>query len=178
MPIIDAVLFDRDHTITIDDPPYNGDPDKVRPVPGAAAAVRRLRDAGIPVGVVSNQAGIGLGLITVEQVEAVNARVDELVGPFDTWQYCPHAPVDECSCRKPAPGLVLRAADALGVQPQNVVVIGDTVMDVGAAEAARAAGILIPTERTLPGEIAGAGRWFADLGRAVEWVLIQREQAA
>lgn len=174
MPAIDAVLFDRDHTITIDDPPFNGDPDKVVPVPGAPQAVARLRARGIPVGVVTNQSGIARGLLTVEQVEAVNARADELIGPFDTWQFCPHAPAAECSCRKPAPGLVLRAADLLGVVPQHVVVIGDTVMDVGAAEAAGAVGILIPTERTLPSERKQVRLVCANLAEAVDWVLAQR----
>ncbi len=174
MIAIDAVLFDRDHTITVDDPPFNGDPDKVVPVPGARDAVARLRARGIPVGVVTNQSGIGLGLLTVEQVEAVNARADALVGPFDTWQYCPHRPADECSCRKPAPGMVLRAADVLGVAPQKVVVIGDTAMDVGAAEAAGAIGILIPTERTLPSERKQVRLVRPSLGEAVDWVLARR----
>jgi len=168
---VNAVLFDRDHTITIDDPPYNGDPDLVRPMPGAVEAVARLRTAGIPVGVVTNQAGIGLGLLTHEQVEKVNARVDEVVGPFDTWQYCPHAPADECSCRKPAPGLILRAADALGVDARTVVVIGDTVMDVGAAESAGATGILVLTDRTRASEMRRSRLVCRDLLSAVDWVL-------
>lgn len=175
MIAIRAVLFDRDHTITVDDPPYNGDPDAVRPVPGAKQAVARLRAAGIPVGVVTNQAGIGLGLLTTEQVEAVNARTDELVGPFDTWQYCPHAAAQECSCRKPAPGLVLRAADALGVEPHQVVVVGDTVWDVGAAESAGATGILVETDRTLPSDIRRVRLVCADLQSATDWILAHRQ---
>ena len=174
MRAIAAVLFDRDHTLTIDDPPYNGDPDLVKPFPGAIEAVAAVRAAGLPVGVVTNQAGIGLGLLTPEQVEAANARVDELIGPFDTWQYCPHAPVDECSCRKPAPGLVLRAADALQVPVEQVVVIGDTVMDVGAAEAAGAIGIYVRTDRTRPSEVRRCPIVVNDIGAAVDWVLQQQ----
>ncbi len=176
MIAVNAVLFDRDHTITIDDPPYNGEPSLVRPMPGAVEAVSRLRGAGIPVGVVTNQAGIGLGLLTREQVEAVNARVDQLVGPFDTWQYCPHSPAEECSCRKPAPGLVLRAADALGVDPRTVVVIGDTVMDVGAAESAGAIGILVLTDRTRPSEIRRSRLVCRDVLSAAAWVLGSRQE--
>jgi histidinol-phosphate phosphatase family protein len=178
MTAVDAVLFDRDHTLTVDDPPYNGDPALVRPMPGAVQAVARLRAAGVPVGVVTNQAGIGLGLLTREQVESVNARVDELVGPFDTWQYCPHAPAEECSCRKPAPGLVLRACDALGVDPRRVVVIGDTVMDVGAAESAGATGILVLTDRTRPSEIRRSRVVSRDVLSAVDRVLAERREAA
>lgn len=171
MIAVRAVLFDRDHTITIDDPPYNGDPEAVRPMPGAPQAVARLRAAGIPVGVVTNQAGIGLGLLTVEQVEAVNARTDALVGPFDTWQYCPHAPAQECSCRKPAPGLILRASDALRVDPRHIVVVGDTVWDVAAAEAAGATGILVLTDRTLDSERRRVSIVRPDIGSAVDWIL-------
>ena len=172
---ISAVLFDRDHTLTVDDPPYNGDPELVRPYPGAKEAVARVKAAGLPVGVVTNQAGIGLGRLTVDQVEAVNARVDDLLGPFDTWQYCPHAPVDECSCRKPAPGLVLRAADALGVPVPEVVVIGDTVMDVGAADAAGAIGIFVVTDRTLDSDLRRCPLVAQNIGEAVSWVLAQRQ---
>lgn len=174
MRAIAAVLFDRDHTLTIDDPPYNGDPDLVKPFPGAKEAVAAVRAAGLPVGVVTNQAGIGLGMLTPEQVEAVNGRVDELIGPFDTWQYCPHAPVEECSCRKPAPGLILRAADALHVPVEEVVVIGDTVMDVGAAEAAGATGIYVVTDRSRNSEIRRCSLVANDIRAAVDWVLTQR----
>lgn len=174
MIAIRAVLFDRDHTITIDDPPYNGDPDAVRPMPGAKQAVARLRAVGIPVGVATNQSGIGLGLLTTEQVEAVNARTDELIGPFDTWQYCPHTAAQECSCRKPAPGMVLRAADALGVPARQIAMVGDTVADVGAAESAGATGILIPTERTLPSERKRVRIVLPDLLSAVDWILAHR----
>ena len=172
---ISAILFDRDHTLTVDDPPYNGDPEAVRAFPGAKQAVAKAKAAGLKVGVVTNQAGIGIGRLTHEQVQAVNARVDELLGPFDTWQYCPHAPVEECSCRKPAPGLVLRACDALGVDPRNAVVIGDTVMDVGAAESAGATGILVLTDRTRPSEIRRSRVVCRDVLSAVDRVLAERE---
>jgi histidinol-phosphate phosphatase family protein len=175
MPAIEAVLFDRDDTITVDDPAFNGDPELVRPVPGAHEAVAQLRAAGIAIGVITNQSGVGRGLITTAQVEAVNARVDELLGPFDTWQYCPHTPADQCTCRKPAAGMVLRAADELDVQPDRIVVIGDTGADVAAAHAAGAAGILIPTARTLPTEVESAPIVLPDLAAAVAVVLAIRQ---
>ena len=85
----DAVLFDRDGTLVVD-VPYTGDADAVRPMPGAAAAVGRLRASGLRLGVVSNQSGLARGRFTDDQLRAVQARVDRLVGPFDTWQVCPH----------------------------------------------------------------------------------------
>ncbi|RIX30889.1 D-glycero-alpha-D-manno-heptose-1,7-bisphosphate 7-phosphatase [Amnibacterium setariae] len=165
-----AVLFDRDGTLVVD-VPYNGDPELVAPMPGAIDAVAAVRAAGLPIGVVSNQSGIARGLLTREQVDAVNARVDALFGGFDTWQVCPHGPEDGCDCRKPAPGMVLRAAAALGVDPARTVVIGDIGADVGAAHAAGGTAVLVPTPTTRHEEVAAAGAVAPDLGTAVRIAL-------
>ncbi len=165
-----AVLFDRDGTLVVD-VPYNGDPDRVEPVPGAAAALARLRAAGVPTAVVSNQSGIARGLVTETQVRAVNARVEQLLGPLGPWAWCPHGPDDGCGCRKPAPGLILRAAERLGVDPARCVVIGDIGADVQAARAAGARAILVPTAVTRAEEIAAADEVAPDLGSAVDRAL-------
>ncbi|ULP46580.1 HAD-IIIA family hydrolase [Mycolicibacter virginiensis] len=150
-----AVLLDRDDTL-IHDGPYLADPDRVRPLPHARRAVRRLRRHGLRLAVVSNQSGVAKGLISPEQLAAVNSRVEELLGPFDSWQVCPHDDGDGCACRKPAPGLVSAAADALDVHPGRCVMIGDTGGDMAAARAADADAILVPTRRTRRAEIADA----------------------
>lgn len=165
-----AVLFDRDGTL-VHDVPYNGDPELVRPVDGAAEAVQRLRDKGIAVGVVTNQSGVGRGILTRAQVDAVNARVDREVGPFDDWQVCPHRPGDGCTCRKPGPTMVQRAARALGVEPHEVVLVGDIGSDVEAAEAAGGRGILVPNDATDPKEVETAPARAATLGEAVDQIL-------
>ncbi|WP_410633021.1 HAD-IIIA family hydrolase [Amycolatopsis sp. cmx-4-83] len=171
-----AVLFDRDDTLIVD-VPYLADPDGVRPVPGAVELVRKLRESGIPVGIVSNQSGVAKGLITPDRLAAVNARVEELFGPFGTWQVCVHDDGDGCDCRKPRPGMVLRAAGELGVDPAACVVIGDTGADVDAALAAGARAVLVPTARTLEPEIARARRHAAvarDLAEALRVAGIAR----
>jgi HAD superfamily hydrolase (TIGR01662 family) len=165
-----AVLFDRDGTLVVD-VPYCGDPSQVRPVPAAPQALALLRDAGIHIGVVSNQSGIARGLLRREQVDAVNRRVDDLLGPFDVWQMCPHGPDDGCTCRKPAPGMVLAAAERLGVAPADVAVVGDIGADVGAAQAAGARSVLVPTPVTRPEEIAAAPVVRGDLVAAVRHLL-------
>jgi D-glycero-D-manno-heptose 1,7-bisphosphate phosphatase len=165
-----AVLFDRDGTLVVD-VPYCADPALVRPVPAARAALALLRDAGVPVGVVTNQSGIARGLLRRDQVDAVNCRVDDLLGPFDVWQLCPHGPGDGCACRKPAPGMVLAAAERLGVAPERVAVVGDIAADVGAAQAAGARSVLVPTQVTLPEEVAAAPVVRADLVAAVKYLL-------
>jgi HAD superfamily hydrolase (TIGR01662 family) len=165
-----AVLFDRDGTL-VHDVPYNGDPDQVRLVEGAAEAVERLRDARLRIGVVTNQSGIGRGLLTPAQVTAVNTRIEELIGRLDTWQICPHSPDADCDCRKPRAGLVRFAAQQLGIPPHQIVVIGDIGADVSAAEAAGARAILVPNEQTKPDEILAAAATAADLGAAVDRIL-------
>ena len=165
-----AVLFDRDGTLVVD-VPYNGDPDQVRPMPGALAAVAAVRAAGVPMGVVSNQSGIARGIVSRSQVDAVNARVDSLFGGFATWQICPCGPDDGCACRKPAPGMVLAAAAALGVDPADTVVIGDIGADVGAAHAAGGRAVLVPTPVTRREEVETAPVVAADLLAAVRVAL-------
>lgn len=158
-PPLRAILFDRDGTL-VHDVPYNGDPGLVRPVPQADSALRRVRADGLLTGVVSNQSGVARGLLSAEQVAAVNAEIDGRLGPFDTWQVCQHGPHEGCSCRKPAPGLVLAAARDLGVRPEECAVIGDIGSDVLAARAAGARAVLVPTTETLPDETANAP-WVA-----------------
>jgi histidinol-phosphate phosphatase family protein len=167
-PRVRAVLFDRDGTL-IRDVPYNGDPDLVEPVPGAAEAVRAARRHGLAVAMVTNQSGIARGRFSRADAEAVNARVAGLLGPFDAVRLCPHGEDDGCGCRKPAPGLVLAAAADLGVAPHECVVIGDIGADVAAARAAGARGVLVPTAQTDPAERAGV-RVADGLAKAVGMV--------
>lgn len=169
----DAVLLDRDGTLVVD-VPYNGDPEKVVPVSGARAALDRLRSAGIPLAVVSNQSGVARGAITRDQVSAVNRRVEELLGALGPWAVCPHGPKDGCACRKPAPGLVYRAAAELGVEPHRCAVIGDIGSDVEAARSAGARGVLVPTEKTRPKEIQAAPEVAGNLAEAVDLLLGER----
>lgn len=152
-----AVLLDRDDTL-IEDGPFLNDPDGVRPLADAPASMRRLRAHGLLLAVVTNQSGVARGLISLDQLCAVNADVDAVLGPFDSWQVCVHDDADDCGCRKPAPGMVLAAADALGVPPHRCVLIGDTGSDVEAALAARARAVLVPTGRTRGVEIVAAHR--------------------
>lgn len=168
--LIDAVLFDRDGTL-VEDLPYNRDPALVRPRPGARAALDRLRGRGVPIGVVTNQSGVARGLLAAGDVDRVNRRVEELVGPIGVWAVCTHGPADGCPCRKPAPGLVLEAARRLAARPERCVVVGDIGSDVGAALAAGARAVLVPTDATRRGEVEAAPAVARDLEEAVALVL-------
>jgi histidinol-phosphate phosphatase family protein len=174
---LDAVLCDRDGTL-VEDVPYNGDPAQVTPLPGVAGGLARLREAGVRLAIVSNQSGVARGLLSPRQVEAVNRRVVELLGPFGAVVWCPHGPDDGCGCRKPAPGLIMRAAELLGVPVDRCAVVGDIGADIDAARAAGAAGVLVPRPVTLPAEVAAAPLVAASFGHAVDVLLGTRVRAA
>jgi D-glycero-D-manno-heptose 1,7-bisphosphate phosphatase len=135
-----AVFLDRDGTL-VEDVGYPRDPEAVRLLDGAPEALAALRRAGYALVVVSNQSGIGRGLVSREEADAVHDRfVLELRGrgvELDDVRYCPHAPEDGCTCRKPAAGLLLDSARELGLDLSRSFMVGDKRADV---EAGRAAG--------------------------------------
>ena len=134
-----AAFLDRDGTV-IEERGDLGDPEGVVLVPGAADAVRRLRDAGLAVVLVTNQSGIARGVFTQEQFEAVQSRMLELLvadgAQLDAVFFCPHHPdvTGPCDCRKPAAGMYLRAAEQLGIDLARSFYIGDRWRDVAVTE--------------------------------------------
>ena len=152
---VSAVLFDRDGTL-VHDVPRNGDPELVELVDGAGGLLDALRARGLRTGLVTNQSGVADGTLTREEVEAVNARVEALLGPFDTVQVSYDAPDVPSRTRKPEPGLVLDAARALGTTPAQCLVVGDIGADVEAALSAGARAVLVPTDVTREEEVDAA----------------------
>jgi histidinol-phosphate phosphatase family protein len=165
-----AVLFDRDGTIIVD-VPGNRDVSLVVPMPHARSALKRLRDANVSTAVVSNQAGVAAGHFTSQEVAAINARAEQLLGPLGPIFICEHAETFGCDCRKPKPGLILLAAAALGVEPADCVMVGDIGADVIAAQVAGARSILVPTPYTRREEVLNAAVVANDLDEAVDAIL-------
>jgi len=134
-----ALFLDRDGTLILD-VGYPRDPAQVEPIPGAAEALRYLQDS-FSLVVISNQSGIGRGMISEREAAAVHARFVERFADhgvhFSGCYYCPHVPGDGCTCRKPAPGLLRDAAQELVLDLPGSIMIGDKASDV---EAGRAAG--------------------------------------
>jgi histidinol-phosphate phosphatase family protein len=155
-----AVFLDRDGTL-IEDVGYPRDPEAVRLLEGAPEALAALRRAGFALVVVSNQSGIGRGLVTRDEARAVHDRfVRELRAhgvELDDVRYCPHSPEDACACRKPAAGLLLDSARELGLDLGRSFMVGDKPDDV---EAGRAAGC-----RTVLLGAAGAADWDEAVAR-------------
>ena len=133
-----AVFLDRDGTLNRLAAPgdYVRAPGQVELLRGAAHAVGMLRRAGYLCVIVSNQRGVALGLMTEDELTTVDARVRELIGGLDASYYCTHSIGSGCDCRKPEPGLLLRAAEELDIDLEASWMIGDSATDVDTGVAA------------------------------------------
>lgn len=142
------VLLDRDGTIIVDKH-YLHDPDGVELLPLAAEGLKRIQGMGFGLVVLSNQSGVGRGYYTEEDVHACNRRMIELLEAegvaIDGVFFCPHEPEAACDCRKPAPGLMLRAAEEFDFSPAQCFMVGDKTADMGVGRAVGATTILVRT---------------------------------
>ena len=159
-----AVFVDKDGTL-IDDVPYNTDPARVRFTLHALAALQQLAAHGLALFIVSNQPGLATGRIRHAEFHALSTHIDRRLRDeagieLDGWFVCPHAPglTPRCGCRKPAPGLLHRAADEHGIDLTHSWMVGDILDDVEA------------------GRRAGCCTVLLDVGNETEWQLTpQRE---
>lgn len=141
-----AVFLDRDGTI-IYDVGYPKDPEQVQLLPGVIEALNSLKKHRFKLIIVSNQSGIGRGILTLNEVEQVNRHVVSILGrngiSIDATYYCPHAPEERCSCRKPSPEMLLRAAKDLRLDLDRSFLIGDKLSDIEAGKRAGCKTILL-----------------------------------
>ena len=148
-----AVFLDRDGTV-MEDAHYIKSPAQVRLIPGAAAAVKRINDARIPVIVVTNQSGIARGIFTAEDYEAVRKQFESLLAEhgahIDGSYYCPHLPDDppKCNCRKPRTLMFEQAISDFHLDAAKVVYIGDRWRDVAVSKKLGGRGIMIQSPET------------------------------
>ena len=160
-----AIFLDRDGTI-IAEREYLCDPDGAVLEEGAADGLLVMAAMGYPLVVVSNQSGVSRGYFDAAAVDAVNARVAELLAHHRieilAWYSCPHGPGEACACRKPLPGMVLEAARTFDLDLARSFVIGDKRSDVELAHACGATGILVIT-----GHGAQDAAWASDNGYPV-----------
>jgi D-glycero-D-manno-heptose 1,7-bisphosphate phosphatase len=149
IPLRPAVFLDRDGVIIENRDDYVKSVAEVRFLPGALEALTRLARHDYLIVIATNQSAIGRGLLAREAADAVNAHVREQIvaagGRVDGLYLCPHRPEDNCPCRKPAPGLLLDAAHDLGIDMAASVMIGDSLTDMMAAEAAGVRPLLVLT---------------------------------
>ncbi|HXG51077.1 MAG TPA: HAD-IIIA family hydrolase [candidate division Zixibacteria bacterium] len=142
------VVLDRDGTIN-EEREYLSDPDQVRLIPGAAEGLRRLKEMGLGLVVITNQSGVGRGYFDRARLDAIHRRLSELLQAegvaLDGIYVCPHTPEDKCSCRKPRTALLDRAAGELGFKPELGFVIGDKPCDIEMGAAVGATTFLVRT---------------------------------
>jgi D-glycero-D-manno-heptose 1,7-bisphosphate phosphatase len=180
-----AVFLDRDGTIN-QDTNYLHRPDELSLIPGSAQAIARLNRAGLAVVVVTNQSGLARGYYSHEDLQAVHDELDRLLGAhgasIDAYYHCPHHPEGvvehlamECDCRKPGPGMVLRAARELNLRLEGSFMVGDRPGDVGCALAAGLFAVRVLTGPDLSKEEQPAHHRAPDLAGAVDWILARLE---
>lgn len=165
-----ALFLDRDGTL-VHDEGYMSRPGQLRLIRNAVPGIRRLVALGYVPVVVSNQSGVGRGLFTRRQLDAMMKRLKRMLADRGVrlagMYVCPHRPDTGCACRKPKPGLLRRAARELGLDLRRSIIVGDSARDVEAGRAVGARTILVATgaERR-----AAADFTARDLLHAARWV--------
>ena len=150
-----AVFLDRDGTIN-EEVGYLDRMEKLQLIPGAAEANRLINKSGMKAVIVTNQSGVARGVFDEAFVEKTHTHLRDILRAegalIDAFYFCPHHPTDGrveylkiCDCRKPAPGMLLRAAEELRIDPLRSYMVGDTLKDIEAGARAGAQGILVRT---------------------------------
>jgi D-glycero-D-manno-heptose 1,7-bisphosphate phosphatase len=167
-----AVFIDRDGTI-MEDRYYCSDPSKVKLFHEAPDALRRLKSNGFKLFIVTNQSGIGRGLFTLDQYQAIEAEVLRQLGAglIDATYFCPHLPGQRCSCRKPASGMILQATGEYQIDLSRSFLVGDKEVDVECARNAGVRSIRVKTGPQRDTSDSTADWVVEDLSAAVEIIL-------
>lgn len=181
-----AVFMDRDGTV-IEEIPYLSHPEEVKLIPKAGKAILKLNRRGMKTILVTNQSGIARGYFSIETVDAIHHRLDELLrkegARLDSIYYCPHLPHEElvdgeksCDCRKPETGMILQAQKDHDLDLQRCFILGDRLIDMEMARRVGGVGILVKTGYGLNSleKVDRGGRDFyvrEDLSDAIDLVL-------
>ena len=165
------ILLDRDGTI-IKDKHYLSDPEQVEFEEGAVEGLKKMQGLGFGLVVGTNQSGVGRGYFSLEEAEAVNERMRQMLAAEGITlagiYTCPHAPEEGCECRKPRPGLVYQAARELRFDPARAIVVGDKPADVALARACGARGVLVLTGKGREANVDAGTEIVPDLGALAE----------
>jgi D-glycero-D-manno-heptose 1,7-bisphosphate phosphatase len=147
--MIKLIVLDRDGTINKDSAEYIKSPKEWRALPKSLEAITKLKRYGYKVVVATNQSGIARGYFTLDTLRAIHKKMTtELIkvgGSLDGIFVCPHLNQDYCDCRKPKPGLLLKAAMRFNINPTEMLIIGDSMSDIFAARNCGALSILVNT---------------------------------
>jgi len=143
------LIVDRDGVINEESPAFIKSPEEWVPIPGSVEALAAASQMGFTVYVVSNQSGLARGIIDIEQLNRIHAKMHAEVkrcgGRIDGILFCPHGPDDGCHCRKPKPGLLESIAERTGTSLHDAIFVGDRLSDMEAARAVGARAVLVET---------------------------------
>ncbi len=151
MKLKPAIFLDRDGTVNFD-PGYIKNPDEVYLLEGVAEGIRKLKDGfGFKIIVISNQAGVSKGLMTIEDVEQINSKINELLKEkgtlIDAFYYCPfhpdNDPPEKSKCRKPSPQMIFKAAEEHSIDLSKSYMVGDRASDIEAGFNAKLKSVLL-----------------------------------
>lgn len=141
------IALDRDGVINQDSPEYIKSPAEWREIPGSIQAITKLCNHGYKVAVVTNQSGIARGLFTWDTLNKIHqkmlAQISTAHGKIEQILICPHVDQDNCSCRKPKPGMLLQLLTTFHLMPQELLMVGDSIRDLLAAKACGAPALFI-----------------------------------
>jgi len=144
-----VIVLDRDGVINEDSDDYIKSVEEWIPINGSLEAIKRLNQAGYRVAVASNQSGIARGYFDEATLAQMHDKMNRLLAQrgaqVDEIVYCPHGPTDNCLCRKPKPGMLIRLAQKFSVTPDAMVFVGDAIGDIQAARMAGARPVLVLT---------------------------------
>jgi D-glycero-D-manno-heptose 1,7-bisphosphate phosphatase len=179
-PLRPAVFVDRDGVINAaiirSGKPYSPmSLDQLRILPGVAEGCSRLRDAGFAVVAITNQPEVARGRLDSAALEAMHEAITEQV-PLDAIYTCPHDDLDRCSCRKPAPGLIVEACETLGINPTDSYLVGDRWRDIDAGRRAGCTTVLVESGYREP--TSKADKTVASLLEAADWIIERRGKDA
>lgn len=143
------IVLDRDGVINHESPDFIKSPDEWQPIKGSLEAIAQLSQAGYDVVIITNQSGVGRGLLNADMLGQIHVRmidyIQQLGGTIQSILFCPHHPDDGCDCRKPKTGLYEDLANRLKISFDGVYSIGDSARDLQAAQAAGATPVLVRT---------------------------------
>ena len=173
------VILDRDGVINHDSDAYVKSAAEWIPIPGSAEAIARLSKAGYQVAVATNQSGLGRGYFSQAVLDQMHHKMNALItaagGTLDGIFFCPHVPDQNCDCRKPLPGLIHQIQASLDISARGAIMIGDSLRDLQAGQAAGCTPVLVKTGKGLATLSKGTGlegvAVFDDLAAAVDYLL-------
>jgi D-glycero-D-manno-heptose 1,7-bisphosphate phosphatase len=180
-----AVFLDRDGVINKNREDYVKSWDEVEFLPGVLSALKELAGSDFMIFVLTNQSAVGRGLLSIATLEEMHRQMKTVItgqgGRIDGFYYCPHRPDEKCTCRKPAPGLLLTASSEHGLQLEKSYFVGDARSDMEAAVNAGCQPVLVMSGRgagqlrTIYGPLRNVCKIVSDLPEAVQWILQNRE---